>query len=740
MQQTVQWSARQDEIQPQLKAHMAFYLTGNRSRGALDAISELGLRPALFAGYRDLTELRYDFPLVLTQGVATVQSLSGLFDNLLKRCADGPESDRLRKHAMRLEREIRTRAAEGTGGSLSDNWVEAARHLGTQTDGLLQDSLNRLRLALDVDGGLVDCGSETASRLCQHLWKAEYESKARRFGAQLDALSTKLSDILRADLARSEQGRTAERLRESFGSTHRDAFDFAAMSRLLAETLPTTTLSDRRRERICWLLSVLRSQRFFPAESTEGSKPYGFIFKNCADAVAAYRERLPKAIELAKALAMAELEANGEYHEGRHDSFFADFGANSLGRIDPDVLPDYLICLRACNMRAEDYDMLLEAFSAGVCAKVVLEIDDILEPSQIAADNPVFGSRSSQIARTVMDLNAFYVLQASSSNLFQLREAIARGMAFPGSSLFSVFTGQTEGADFPPYLIAAAGTESRAFPTFIYDPSAGSDWASRFRLADNPQSQLDWPVQTLSYEDEDHQRRSDSIAFTFIDFVACDQRYYKRFARVPRANWTSSMVAVSEFFTANADRLAYKVPYIMMLDRENRLQRVIVDERLVREGHRCFEMWRSLQELGGIHNSHAARLLAQERELWETQRTEPAAVINTQTSAQVTAEVAATSAAPLTPVKEAESAKSSDEPYIETPRCTSCNECTQINNKMFAYDANKQAFIADPDAGTYRQLVEAAESCQVAIIHPGKPRNPNEPGLDELVKQAEPFL
>ena len=39
-----------------------------------------------------------------------------------------------------------------------------------------------------------------------------------------------------------------------------------------------------------------------------------------------------------------------------------------------------------------------------------------------------------------------------------------------------------------------------------------------------------------------------------------------------------------------------------------------------------------------------------------------------------------------------------------------------------------------------RQLVEAAESCQVAIIHPGKPRNPNEPGLDELIKRAEPFL
>ena len=58
---------------------------------------------------------------------------------------------------------------------------------------------------------------------------------------------------------------------------------------------------------------------------------------------------------------------------------------------------------------------------------------------------------------------------------------------------------------------------------------------------------------------------------------------------------------------------------------------------------------------------------------------------------------------------------------------------------MFHYDGNKQAFIADIDAGTYAQLVEAAENCQVAIIHPGKPRNPSEPGLDDLLKRAEVF-
>jgi hypothetical protein len=58
---------------------------------------------------------------------------------------------------------------------------------------------------------------------------------------------------------------------------------------------------------------------------------------------------------------------------------------------------------------------------------------------------------------------------------------------------------------------------------------------------------------------------------------------------------------------------------------------------------------------------------------------------------------------------------------------------------MFAYNENKQAYIADASAGTFRELVEAAEGCQVSIIHPGKPRDPNEPGLEDLVRRAAEF-
>jgi len=79
------------------------------------------------------------------------------------------------------------------------------------------------------------------------------------------------------------------------------------------------------------------------------------------------------------------------------------------------------------------------------------------------------------------------------------------------------------------------------------------------------------------------------------------------------------------------------------------------------------------------------------------------------------------------------------EPYIQSALCTSCDECTNINNRMFAYDANKQAYIKDVNAGTFAQLVRAAEACPVGIIHPGTPLNPKEKGLDELIARAGKF-
>jgi ferredoxin len=439
---------------------------------------------------------------------------------------------------------------------------------------------------------------------------------------------------------------------------------------------------------------------------------------------------------------MAKLEIEGSYNESRHDGFFEDFGANGLDPGDVARFPDYLIWLRAAAMEAADNDLILRALAAGLPAKVLIQTDDLLEPSPLGDGPLVFGLRGKQLVSTAIALGTLYVLQSTSSNLFQFRDRIFAAMAYAGPALFSVFSGASgNGAALPPYLTAAAAMDARAFPAMTYDPAAGPDWASRFSLQGNPQPDRDWPVQSLAYEDEAHQRKCEDLAFTLVDFAACDRRFAGHFAKVPRAKWNEKMVSVSEFAASERDGAFTTAPCLLMVDSENRLQKLIVDDKMIREARRCIEMWRSLQELGGIHNSHAARLLEQERKIWAEERRRETESRGTQPSAPAAAPVAvpagpATAPAPI----EAPAEKPSDDPYIETSRCTSCNECTQINDKMFGYDANKQASIVNPDAGTYRQLVEAAESCQVSIIHPGKPRNPNEPGLEELLVRAEPFL
>jgi ferredoxin len=79
------------------------------------------------------------------------------------------------------------------------------------------------------------------------------------------------------------------------------------------------------------------------------------------------------------------------------------------------------------------------------------------------------------------------------------------------------------------------------------------------------------------------------------------------------------------------------------------------------------------------------------------------------------------------------------EPWIETARCTTCNECTNLNGRMFVYDENKQAYIKDPLAGTFAQMVQAAERCPAGIIHPGDPLNPKEKDLEKWIERAKPF-
>jgi ferredoxin len=294
-----------------------------------------------------------------------------------------------------------------------------------------------------------------------------------------------------------------------------------------------------------------------------------------------------------------------------------------------------------------------------------------------------------------------------------MRSRIERGLAVAGPALFSVYAGP-DGQDtpLPPYLVAAAAMQSRGFPAFTYDASAGTTWATRFSLEDNPQPEQDWPVDTLEYADATLQRVREPCAFTFADFLLCDGRYAAHFAVLPRVRWSEVMLPVSAWLALDEPEAAQRIPFLWATDADEIMHRVIVDARLMEATRRCRLLWRRLQEHSAPRGAPASAAMA-----------------------------AAEAAPPSVAVEQAAEPpdRAPDEAWIETSRCPSCNECQLINDRMFKYNDRKQAYIADIGAGTFRQLVEAAEGCQVAIIHPGSPRDPAEPGLEDLIRRAEPF-
>jgi hypothetical protein len=743
-------------MDPTLQQQTVFHLTGKRPVAGLDAAD--GLRPALLARYRDLAKLRYDFPLVLIdadQGEC-VRSLSSVVDALVREISPpGLDGEGLRRQVLRVEREIRRIVAGGARGTLATLWEQTVARLGCEPGGAqLAALLAQAGRALHVDGELADCDRQLPARLLTHVWRATQDRKARRARADINALIVRLTDILRADFVRSEAGRRPESLKAAFGGGHQSMFDFEAMSGLLQHAPAGQRLPDARRQRIERALTALRSQRFFGAPpgalaAPAGEAPYEFAFRRSADAAAAFRARVPAMVELVKAMSLAELEADGRYVEATHDAFFEAFDENALGTRDLGLFPDYLVCLEGGRDAAE-HVTLMELLSSGIPVKVLVQVDDILEDAGLGEGHFAYGVRSMQVASTAVGLTDCFVLQSTSSNLYQVRRSLERGMSYPGPALFSVFSGAASGAGrLPPYLVAAAAMQSRAFPAFTYDPSAGAGLVDRFSLEDNPQPHADWPVAQLEFADAELQRVTEPAAFTFLDFVAFDGRHARHFARTPHAAWNGHMVPVAEWLARPPASGSDLVPYLLAVDDDDVLQRVIADDQVVQAARRCRETWRRLQELGGVKSSHAERLLEREKSVWEAQKQKEIEAIRSTVAPAASVTSAAADASAIVVPTEAQTAaaaaptaaeRSKDDAYIETIRCSTCNECTQINDRMFAYNDDKQAYIKDLGAGTYRQLVEAAESCQLSIIHPGKPRDPNEPGLAELLERAQPFL
>jgi hypothetical protein len=542
---------------------------------------------------------------------------------------------------------------------------------------------------------------------------------------------------------RSNESRKPGALEAMVGTSFEDEFDFQAMSKALPKVRAKDLLPKKRRERIESAISVLKSQKFFGSGQDEGA--YSFETRSCTEALSEFRARLPEMADFVKAIRIAGLEVENAYRAERHDEFFEQFDEDSLSAEDMALFPSYLVCMNDKAYDDSNKAALIEILSSELPIKVLFQTSEVFESSSMKNGRGAFAGWNLGLANMATSLGGAFVLQTTNSSLHQMSEGISEGLMCRGPALFSVFSGgDPKSSNLPPYLVSASATQSRAFPTLLYSPQNGDDWASRFSIDANPQPERIWAMGEFSYQDEEAQKVSEELAFTLVDHLATDRRFADGFMSVPRNEWIEQMIPLGEYLQNGETQNDGKVPYILMVDESNILHRVVVSKAMTDAAKRYGKSWRSLQEFGGIGNSHALRLLDREKRIWEEEKQKEIDELRGQLEGAAAAEVAeAPVGAEAEAAAEAEEeveAISPDVSYIETVRCSTCNECTDRNNKMFKYNENKQAYIADLEAGTYRQMVEAAEVCKLAIIHPGKPWNPDEPNLEELMKRAAPFI
>ena len=663
----------------------AFLPTGDRLGDGLVDVERAGLRPALFTARRDLSKLRHDFPLVLLDGDAEgafVRSLSDIVDGVLREIAPrGIEGERPRTQVLGLEREIRTLVMRGRKGSLLQLWDLAEANLLCRTAEerrkALSESLSLARGALNLDGEVIDCDEETPAKVLSQAWPRVEGDKVRRFRERVDELVLKLSNILKADAVRSVAALEADALKRSVGTADESVFDFDTLSGILRGGLVNGALPESRRRRIRATISTLDAQRFYPdaaGDTTQQRRqpPHLFLFDRCAAALEAFRERLPEMVELIKTMSVAQLEIANRYREAAHDPVFESFDERFVEPDDLALFPSYLVCLRGGaeaqrNGRSSPRPWP-RACRSRSCVKATTSSRSCRSPP--AGSPSASGAHSSRPWRSASTPPSCCSPPAPASMACASRSCAGwRATVRPLFSVFSGAAGVASGAaknapDLPPYLKAAAATESRAFPAFAYDPGAGDDWAARFSLDGNPQTEVAWPTHPFDYEDDELQRQAEDLAFTFVDFVACDGRYAGRIAEVPRARWHDGMIPLGAYLDLEPTAAADKLPYILMVDAHDDLHRVVVDVMLVDAARRCRAMWHNLRELAGLDNARS-----EQSERSEPVAAAPEAPAET-TATTVEAAPADTEAAEQAPLASPTSRRRAAPPATSAPRST----------------------------------------------------------------------
>ena len=467
-------------------------------------------------------------------------------------------------------------------------------------------------------------------------------------------------------------------------------------------------------------------------------------------------------VKIVAALRMANLMMEQQYDENLHDLYFDQFDLSYLTAEDLQYLPP-IIVIDYAHQLTHQYNDFISLLTQNSFVKVlgINLLEDLFSLEKL--------EDYLELASLAISQRNSYVFQGGIDLPSGLSESYKTGLAFPGATFWNVLIPFGENASD---IALTAAIESRYFPRIEYRA-----------LGDN-QIKLRNNHAPLAYQGTlEQQVKSSSgiepvtIGLTIADFLAIAPQLKDKLEVIPPIYQSTTFIPLYEYLSQSEQVLSGKIPFIWMVNDQNKLGRVAIPVYWVQKCRSRLEYWAFLQSISGTSKNHIQEI----KTAWEIEKTEEIetlkatfqekyekakagdleeavvrmlyGLLNQKDGLEsVLTVMSKGDFQPVPPpqqekepsveeqaeVEEAATAVS-EEAWVETEECTSCKDCVDALPAVFKYDNNKQAFVHNPKGGTFADIVKAAEKCPARCIHPGIPQNKNEASLEKWIQRAEKY-
>ncbi|RKZ94092.1 MAG: ferredoxin [Gammaproteobacteria bacterium] len=666
----------------------------------------------------------------------------------------------------------------------------------------LQTDIEKLLDNVPDDGLILGYGRFPALHLLMHLITNQALPQISLFKQETEQYIQSLQTLLDVDDSKQEEAHSAEALKSNISSNqffnadslskivqHTQGSFFLSASRRQRIEDALRVLQKFKEKEI--LVHIVHANDHLDNSWLDKGKNFTseHHINPCLRATEIFDQEAQQLAEVFAAARIAKLEIDNLYDENIHEPWFKNFNWESFSKRELILVPSVIVLEAANRLVDEGMVSFSHLLNSGRPVNIFVRVQAHNNPGAGSDEDP-FRNYRTELGYLGISHRQAVVTQCSAARHQQLLANFSMSLNATRTSLHLINVGLREvGEDsgLNAWLVAGAALEGRAHPFFAVDPGAGDSAADRMDFSGNPQPERDWPTQLFTFRNAQGVVSEIDLDFTFADYALLIPRLHYHFSIIPAECESDDLLPVADYLALDINDVDNFVPYIWAVNRDNELRKLAVSRALIHACRDRLNFWHSLQEMAGIHSRYIddakiliqaradeeiANQIAQVKAEFEAQleqvKTETAANVMSRltdmllgmdlsgsgvpvrsTASVVSSEASASSPSADSSIQPDEQAaeeeaedkeiETFDEAWIDSPLCTTCNDCTDMNPLMFVYNDTNQAIIADLSAGTYKQMVEAAEICPSRCIYPGKPWDESEADLEDLMERAAPF-